>query len=312
MPAAKILAAGSFLLYYISIMIIDVLLDALLDTLKVFPFLFVTYFVMECIEHKMGEHARNTIKKSGRYGPFFGAVLGAFPQCGFSTAASTLYSGRVITLGTLLAVYLSTSDEMIPIFISEHIPLSVMLEIILIKVFIGIVMGFLVDFIIRRFVKSSTTEVEPEIHHLCEHENCHCEEQSPLHSSFTHSIKITVFILIVNIVLGFIIELIGEDALRGLFTNKPIIGEMVAGLIGLIPNCAASVVVTQLYLDGALSFSAMMSGLLTGAGVGILVLFRSNDNLKKNIQIVGLLYIIGVVCGCIIDLCNFSIEQLAF
>lgn len=293
-------------------MIIDVLLDALIDTLKIFPFLFITYFIMESIEHKMGEHAKNTIKKSGKVGPLVGALLGAFPQCGFSTAASTLYSGRVITVGTLIAVYLSTSDEMIPIFISEHIPVSVMLEIILLKVFTGIIAGFLIDYSVRVLSKNKKTEVEPEIHHLCEHENCHCEEQSPLRSSFTHSIKITVFILIVNVVLGFVISLVGEDALASLLTNKPVIGEMIAGLIGLIPNCAASVVVTQLYLDGALSFSAMMSGLLTGAGVGLLVLFRSNDNLKKNIQIVGILYVVGVVCGIIMSFCNLSIAQMTF
>lgn len=288
-------------------MIIDVLLDALLDTLKIFPFLFITYFIMESIEHKMGEHARNTIKKSGRVGPLVGSVLGAFPQCGFSTAASTLYAGRVITVGTLIAVYLSTSDEMIPIFISEHVPVKVMLEIILLKVFTGIVAGFFIDFLVRTISRNKEASVEPEIHHLCEHENCHCEEQSPLRSSLTHSLKITVFILIVNIVLGFIIEFVGDEALAGLLTNKPVVGEMLAGLVGLIPNCAASVVVTQLYLEGALSFSAMMSGLLTGAGVGLLVLFRSNDNLKKNIQIVGILYIVGVVCGIIMDLCNLSI-----
>lgn len=288
-------------------MIIDVLLDALLDTLKIFPFLFITYFIMESIEHKMGEHARNTIKKSGRVGPLVGSVLGAFPQCGFSTAASTLYAGRVITVGTLIAVYLSTSDEMIPIFISEHVPVKVMLEIILLKVFTGIVAGFFIDFLVRTISRNKEASVEPEIHHLCEHENCHCEEQSPLRSSLTHSLKITVFILIVNIVLGFIIEFVGDEALAGLLTNKPVVGEMLAGLVGLIPNCAASVVVTQLYLEGALSFSAMMSGLLTGAGVGLLVLFRSNDNLKKNIQIVGILYIVGVVCGIIMDFCNLSI-----
>jgi len=288
-------------------MIIDVLLDALLDTLKIFPFLFITYFIMESIEHKMGEHARNTIKKSGRVGPLVGSVLGAFPQCGFSTAASTLYAGRVITVGTLIAVYLSTSDEMIPIFISEHVPVKVMLEIILLKVFTGIVAGFFIDFLVRTISRNKEASVEPEIHHLCEHENCHCEEQSPLRSSLTHSLKITAFILIVNIVLGFIIEFVGDEALAGLLTNKPVIGEMLAGLVGLIPNCAASVVVTQLYLEGALSFSAMMSGLLTGAGVGLLVLFRSNDNLKKNIQIVGILYIVGVVCGIIMDFCNLSI-----
>ncbi len=287
--------------------IIDILIDAGMDTLKVFPFLLITYLIMEYIEHKTGDKAKNIIRNSGKVGPAAGALIGAFPQCGFSAAASSLYAGRIITVGTLIAVYLSTSDEMLPIFISEHVPLGLILKVIGLKIVIGMISGFLLDFAARTIIKNRNHSPNPNVHSLCEHEHCHCEEENIFKSGLIHSLKITLFILIVNVILGFIITFVGEETLSSFLTNKPIIGQLIAGVIGLIPNCAASVVITQLYLEGALSFGAMMSGLLVGAGIGILVLIRSNHDLKKNLQIIGILYGYGVISGILIELLGITV-----
>lgn len=277
------------------------------ETIRLVPFLILTYLLMEFIEHKMSDKAKHTIEHSGSVGPLFGALLGAFPQCGFSAAASSLYAGRVITVGTLIAVYLSTSDEMLPIFLSEQVPFSVIAKVLGLKVVIGMIAGFLLDFIVRHLPSRKGHAHHHEIGHLCEHEHCHCDEENIFKSALIHALKITVFIFAVTAALGFVIEVVGEDTLAGFITNKPIIGQFIAGLIGLIPNCAASVVVTQLYLQGALSFGGMMAGLLVGAGVGVLVLFRSNDDLKKNLQILGILYGYGVFFGILIELLGIAV-----
>ena len=277
------------------------------DMLTIFPFLFVTYLFMEYIEHKMSAKARHRIETSGKMGPLVGSLLGAFPQCGFSAAASSLYAGRVITVGTLMAVYLSTSDEMLPIFISEQVPIPVILKIVGLKIVIGMIAGFFLDFMVRRLIPKDRRKEEIQIGHICEHENCHCEENGIIKSALIHSVKIGLFIFIITVVLAFVIAVVGKDTLAGFITNKPVIGQIIAGLIGLIPNCAASVVITQLYLEGALSFGAMMSGLLVGAGVGLLVLFRSNDNLKKNLPILFLLYGYGVIFGILIELLGITV-----
>lgn len=287
--------------------IIDILIDAGIDTLKVFPFLFITYLVMELIEHKTGEYTQAIVKNSRRLGPLVGSVIGAVPQCGFSAAASSLYSGRIITVGTLIAVYLSTSDEMLPIFISERVPAGVILKILLIKVIIGMLAGFLLDRVVYVINKNKDHDTEPRIGHLCEHDHCHCEEDGVFKSALTHSLKITLIILIVNIALGFVITFVGEDNLANFLINKPVLGELLAGLIGLVPNCAASVIITKLYLDGVLGFGAMMAGLLVGAGIGLVVLFRTNDDLKKNLQIVGILYFFGVFFGILIEILGIAV-----
>ena len=282
--------------------ILDILLDVLKDTAKLIPFLFLTYLAMEYVEHKAGEKAKARIAGSGKFGPAAGALLGAFPQCGFSAAASNLYAGRIITVGTLMAVYLSTSDEMLPIFLSEQVPVTEILKILGLKIVIGMFAGFLLDFAARILVKSRNHKPDPEVHSICEHDHCNCEEEGILKSAIHHTLQITLFIFLVSLVLDFIIEFIGNDAMANFITNKPVIGELVAGLIGLIPNCAASVVITQLYLEGALSFGAMMSGLLVGAGIGVAVLLRMNKDIKKNFQIIAILYGYGVIFGIIIEL----------
>lgn len=264
------------------------------------PFLFLTYLVMEYIEHKAGDKANHLVEKAGSFGPVIGAVAGAVPQCGFSTAAANLYAGRVITLGTLIAIFLSTSDEMLPILISNKVELPVILKLLGIKVVIGMMAGLAIDALMRGKHKEHHHEHE-HIHEMCENENCHCEK-GVFYSAVVHTVSITLYILVISFVLNLIIELVGSEALGELLLNRPVIGPVIAGVVGLIPNCASSVVITQLYLSGALGLGAMMAGLLVNAGVGLLVLFRVNHDRKENLQILGLLYGIGVVAGIILDL----------
>ena len=258
---------------------------------------------MEYIEHKTSEKTKETIKKSGKYGPIIGSILGIFPQCGFSVSATNLYSARVITLGTLISVYLATSDEMIPIFISESVPISVMLKILGIKLIVGIIAGVIIDFCIRLRNKDVAEE---KIVDMCEKEHCHCEE-SILKSSLKHTINITVFILAITLIINILVAIIGEEAIANFISNKPILGPVIAGLIGLIPNCASSVITTKLYVENIINVSTMLSGLFVGAGVGLAVLFRNNKNLKENIKIVTLLYVIGVISGILLELIGLKI-----
>lgn len=276
----------------------DIISDTLWDGVKLLPFLFLTYLAMEYMEHMAGGRMQNAIKKSGRCGPAIGSILGAFPQCGFSAAASNLYAGRIITLGTLLSIYLSTSDEMLPVLISENAGIRMILKILCVKILIGMIAGFLVDMALRLMKKDSG---ELQIEHLCEQHNCHCEN-GILKSALHHTLEIFLYVLLISFALNTLITLTGEDFLVGLFSNRPIAGAVIAGIVGLIPNCAASVVITQLYLEGVLNAGAMMAGLLAGAGVGILVLLRVNDKPKENIRIIVLLYGISVASGIVIEL----------
>ena len=279
--------------------VLHVLEHSFIDTLKLVPFLFLTYLFMEFIEHKTSDKVKNMVHKSGKAGPFIGGLLGAVPQCGFSASAAGLYAGRVVSLGTLIAIFLSTSDEMLPILISEAVDVKVILQIVGMKILIGIIAGFAIDFVMH--FKKKPEEEEFKIHDMCEHEHCHCEK-SIWKSALKHTLQIILFIFIVNLALNLVIEFVGEDSLANLFFAKPVIGEFIAGLVGLIPNCASSVVITQLYLEGVIGYGAMMSGLLVGSGVGILVLFKVNENLKDNIKILALLYAIGVGCGILLGL----------
>lgn len=275
-------------------MMIEAITDSFTDSVKLLPFLFLTYLVMECLEHNAGEKMQQKIRSAGRGGPALGSILGVFPQCGFSTVASNLYAGRIITTGTLLAIFLSTSDEMLPIMISENVQVMVILKILAVKVAVAMLVGFLIDFIFRGRNK------EMRIEHLCEQHHCHCENgiwKSALH----HTVEIFLYILLISFVLNLLIAWIGEDVLGNLILNRPVAGELVAALVGMIPNCASSVVVTQLYLNGVLSPGALTAGLLSGSGVGLLVLFRVNDDYKENLKILGLLYAAGVAGGMLVN-----------
>ncbi len=280
-------------------MILDVLMDAGLDSVKLLPFLFATYLLMEYLEHKNVLTAGKLAGFSKKAGPFFGGLFGIFPQCGFSAAASSLYAGRVITVGTLFAVYLSTSDEMLPVFLSSDMKMSLLVAILAGKAAIGIFMGFMVDIVYRKL--HGNEEVIADIHAVCEHEHCHCED-GVLKSAIRHTVRIFIFVLVISIGINFAVELVGEDSLRSFFTSVPVLGQIVSAVVGLIPNCAASVLITKLYLENVISTGAMMSGLLVGAGVGLLVLFRLNTDKKDSLKITGLLLVMGIVWGVIIDL----------
>lgn len=279
--------------------IIHILEHSLLDTLKLVPFLFLTYLLMEYIEHRTTDKVKKMIHKSGSAGSFIGGLLGAVPQCGFSASAASLYAGRVISLGTLIAIFLSTSDEMLPILISEKADVRLILQILGVKVCIGMIAGFIIDFVMRLNKKPQDDKLK--IHDMCEHGHCHCEK-SIWKSALKHTLQIVIFILLVNLALNCVIEFIGEESLADLFFTKPVIGELIAGLVGLIPNCASSVVITQLFLEGVIGYGAMMSGLLVGSGVGILVLFKVNEKMKENLKILALLYAIGVGSGILLGL----------
>lgn len=291
-------------------LICEVALDALIDSVKLLPFLFVTYLAMEYLEHKTSDKSNQLVERSGKFGPLYGSLLGIVPQCGFSAAATNLYAGRVITLGTLIAIYLSTSDEMLPILISEKVSILLILKILFVKVVIGMIAGFAIDFIHQKFLRFTHMKDPhhlPDIHHMCEHEHCHCDEKGIFPSALKHTLEIFVYILVISFVLNLVIAYIGEDTLSSFILNRPVIGELAAGLIGLIPNCAASVVITQLYLEGLLSAGPMMAGLLVSAGVGLLVLFKVNDHPRENLKILGLLYAIGVVSGLLIELFGITL-----
>lgn len=281
----------------------EILFDTLLDSVKILPFLFLTYLVMELLEHKTGGKSKDQIRRARWSGPIWGGLLGVIPQCGFSTAASSLYAGRVITVGTLLAVYFSTSDEMLPIMISQAVPVPVMIKILGTKAIIAIISGMVVEVVYTRVLKKQ--EKEMDIHVVCEEEHCKCED-GIVKSAAKHTIKIFFYLLLISFVLNVIVGIIGEDTLAQFFVGTPVIGELIAALVGLIPNCASSVVITELYLDGIIGAGEMMSGLLVNVGVGLLVLFRLNRNGKQNAGIIATLYGLGVFWGVIIDLIGIT------
>lgn len=273
---------------------LDILLDTLIDCLKLIPFLFIVFLIMEFIEHRISNKNIKLIKKADKTGPIFGSILGAFPQCGFSVAATNLYASRIITLGTLISIYLSTSDEMLPILISKKENIKIILSIILIKVIIGMISGILIDLIFRKKEKQN-------IHDLCEHEHCNCNK-SILKSSIKHTLNITLFIFIMSFLINTLIYFIGEEKISMLFLKGSILCPFISSLIGLIPNCASSVIITELYLNEAITFGSMLSGLLTGSGVALMLLFRVNKKKSENFKIIGIVYFIGVISGVIIDL----------
>ncbi len=275
-------------------MILHVVWHGFLDTLKLLPFLFLTYLLMELLEHKAGERAERVLTRTGRFGPVIGALLGLVPQCGFSGAAASLYAGRVVTLGTMLAVFLATSDEMIPVFLSEQVAAPVILAVLGIKLLVAVLVGFVADAVTRRSRKSL------HVHALCEEEHCHCEK-GIVRSALHHTLHIALFVLIINLALGAVLELVGAERIAAALSAVPFVGQVVAALIGLIPNCAASVAIATLYARGLLSAGSMLAGLLTGAGAGLLILFRTNRQRRENLLIAAALLGIGVFFGCLLD-----------
>ena len=280
----------------------DMLAETLIDNIKIFPFLFVTYLFLEYLERKTSDKTTAAIQKATKAGPLAGAVLGVLPQCGFSVVAANLFAARVITMGTLIAIFLSTSDELLPILISYEAPLSLIAVIVGYKAVCGMIFGYLIDFTLQK----KHNLPKPDIETLCQNEHCHCEENEPLWKpALYHSVRITLFILAVSLILNFLLQFCGNSANLTQILQYPLLGEMFSALIGLIPNCSASVILTQMYILNYIDFSTMMSGSLVSGGVGLLVLFRVNRPLKQNIKIIALLYICGLIGGLCSNLLEF-------
>jgi len=284
-------------------MIIDTLFDVVIDTLKLLPFLYITYLLMEYIEDKAESRMINTLWKYEKAGPFFGAALGIIPQCGFSAAAASLFSGGIITGGTLLAVFLSTSDEMLPIMLSETVSPLKIGHILLTKFIFAVIFGIAADLIHGVFKRRPHFK---HIHEMCEREDCHCEEGNIWKSALVHTGHITIFIFIISLAFAYLVAILGQDRLAGFISQTPVAGTFLCGIIGLIPNCAASVMITELYLNGIIGAGQLIAGLMVGAGVGLLVLFRTNTDLRENIRMLTTLYICGVLSGLIVEWSGIS------
>ncbi len=360
-------------------MFLDALLDACLDSLKLFPFLFITYLFMEWLEHGQAAKFEKAVAKAGKFGPVVGALLGIIPQCGFSGAAATLYAGRVVTLGTLVSVFLVTSDEMLPVMLSQAVDPALIAKMLAIKLVVGMLVGIVLDAVLRAMKREHVGFGNQAMHRghsghdirqLCEQEGCECADgcacddcelwaaqgaaehgrahedagehkcghghehehdrehgaccghdhdhagehtHAHAHShgaaswahlalaALKHSLQITIFVFVICLVLNLVVEAGLEDAIAAIATT-PVVGSVVAAVLGLIPNCAVSVALTQLFLDGVISGGAAMSGLLVNAGVGLIVLFRTNGDSRENLRICMLLAAVGIACGICIEL----------
>ena len=272
----------------------DIIIDTLVDALKILPFLFITFLLLELLEHKLNNKTKNVISKSGKVGPIIGSLLGVIPQCGFSVVATNLYITRVISLGTLFSIYLSTSDEMLPVMLSQNVSFKTILVVLLIKVIAGMLFGFIIDLVIR---KNNKTKYD---YHICEEEHCHCDH-GIVKSSLKHTFNIIIFIIGVSFILNVIFLYCGNDLISKIFMKDTLFGPFLGSLVGLIPNCGASVILTEMFLKGAINLGTCMAGLLTGSGVALLVLFKSNKNIKENLCICLTLYLIGVLVGIFIE-----------
>lgn len=354
-------------------LLIDILFDAGKDTLSLVPFLLVTYLALEILEHVAGDSVNGAIKRAGAAGPVVGSLLGMVPQCGFSAMAATLYAGRVVTLGTLVAVFLSTSDEMLPLLLAEQVPVQTMAMLLASKALIALVTGFIVDAAIRGLRRNARahaairrtvlgTAANPvhvncahddhtggdiidevaeagvsadHIHELCERDHCGCDEDEDEHghdhshdhghadeherhhdhshshegapivsiirSVISHTVQVSVFIFLVTLILVAALETFGESAIEQFLRGNETLAVLGSALVGLIPNCSASVVITQLYLEGALQLAPMLAGTLISAGVGYLVLFRTNRSARENVVFLVMMYVIGAGWGLILS-----------
>lgn len=283
-------------------LLMEVLEESLADTLKMIPFLYLAYVAIEYVETRHGERIERLLAGGGRWGCVPGALLGCVPQCGFSAVASNFYSSRVITLGTLLAVYLATSDEAVPMLLSMPEKWNALAVLLVIKVVYALAVGFVVDFVLGRFLPASLrggyTGSASEVDCHEEHEG---GERSIWLAAARHTLEIFAFIFLFSLGFGFVVELVGHEAfaqvLGGLGFGQP----LVAALVGLLPNCAASVLLTQLYAEGALRFSSLVAGLCSGAGVGLAVLWRANPSWKQNLFITAALWAAGAALGVVMQ-----------
>ena len=272
---------------------LDIILDAVLDSIKLLPFLFITFLLLELIEHKISYKTKDKLIKTKKVGPLFGGLIGLLPQCGFSSMAAEFYIARIISLGTLISIFLSTSDEMLPLFISYNVGIKLIAKTLFIKFLIGIILGFIIDFVYRKTYNE-------KIKDICEHDKCKCEK-SIVKSSLKHTFQVFIFILIINSLLSFALDKFYEK-LSLVFLKDTVFQIFITSLIGLIPNCSSSILLTELYLKDIINYGSLISGLLINSGIGILILFKYNKNIKENLNIVLLLYIISVIAGLFINI----------
>ncbi len=280
----------------------SIITEGVKDTVICIPILYVTYLFMEMLERSSRFDEETLCRYSRKIGPVIGGVLGVIPQCGLAGSAAALYSTGTVTLGTMLAVFFATSDEMLPVMLASlsgkfAIGISTVVAILAAKAGLGIVLGYIADIAVKAGKGKN-------IHSLCERDHCECdsEEGSVYRSALIHTAKITLMLLIVNIALSAIIGSIGIESLSGTIINQPVIGELIVGLFGLIPNCAISVIITESYLSGVLGLGGMFAGLLANAGIGLIVLFRTNTRLKENMTILLIIYILSVMTGIVIHI----------
>lgn len=284
---------------------LELLSDSLIDVLKLLPFLYIVFLFMEWFEHKAGDRTKTIIKRSGPLGPVVGAAVGIIPQCGFSSIASNLYSAGIISVGTLLSVFLSTSDEMLPVFISGGMPLLSIIKFIFVKFIFAVVTGFLCQSVLA--VINRKKKHEKEVHEICENEQCSCDDHGIFFSSLIHTLKIALFIFIFTFIFGLLLMLIGEDAIFSFVSAHEYAGIFFSALIGLVPNCGASVLIATFYVKGLLTTGQAIAGLLAGAGAGLLVLFRTNKNPKENLGFIFVLYVISIIWGFAVSILGINV-----
>ena len=282
-------------------MILDVLLDAAKDCLKDLPFLFVAFLLLEALEHRASEKMRSALRDAGGFGPAVGAALGCVPQCGFSIMASEFYAGGVISLGTLLAVFLSTSDEAIIILLSNPEYLREVGLLILTKITIGLIGGYLV-FFLDRLLRAKYHFPDKSKEHRIDHSECSTEEGGILKAALKRTGEVLLFLFLFTFALNLLLELIGMENLSRILLANSVFQPVLAAFIGLIPNCAASVILTQLFVDGVISFGSAISGLCSAAGLGLLVLWRTNRDKTENLLITVILLFISILSGVVLQI----------
>lgn len=275
----------------------DVLLDTSIDCLKMLPFLFAAFLLIEALEHYSSEWTEKLLVKVGKAGPVFGAIAGCIPQCGFSVMAANLYAGGIISVGTLLSVFIATSDEAILIMLGNLDSIGEIGGLLAVKVIIAIAAGYIVDVFFKNKIS-----MPKESGNLCSNCGCHEEEAGILKPALNHTVKIFLYLFVFTAILNLCIEIFGIEQLSEFLLGDTVFQPVIAAVIGLIPNCAASVILTQLYLSGAISFASVVAGLCTGAGIGLVVLCRVNQDKKENAKIIATLYFIAVLAGMILEM----------
>ncbi len=276
----------------------EILSDSVIDCLKLLPFLYLSYLAVEYTEHKMSAKTKEMIHRAGKAGPFLGSLIGTIPQCGFAAAAAGLFAGGVVSPGTLLAVFLATSDEMLPVMLSQGADGLTIVKILAAKAFVAAIAGMLVDFGLERIL--GRRDPIPEHMDMCEHGHCGCEHHGIWYSALNHTLKTALFLFLISLVLGFGMNRFASSGLAGSIVKFSGLEAVTAAVIGMIPNCAASVLVTELFLEGVLSGTGLFAGLLCGTGTGLLVLYRENRNLRENLALTATLAGVGIAAGIVL------------